>query len=158
MKNMKSYSAGFIKTRFLIALLITLSILPLCTSMVRLLGNVNMDYDLVNSELSMMDLRRILLIAYDLEINEYELNFTYHNSPYNLRLINDKLILSPGTQIYLNDIKEASFYTKNGCLYLRYVNNDNKEYEKIIGSAKSFHLPEFSNNYDDGTRDDYDLY
>lgn len=158
MKNMKSYSAGFIKTRFLIALLITLSILPLCTSMVRLLGNVNMDYDLVNSELSMMDLRRILLIAYDLEINEYELNFTYHNSPYNLRLINDKLILSPGTQIYLNDIKEASFYTKNDCLYLRYVNNDDKEYEKNIGSAKSFHLPELSNNYDDGTRDDYDLY
>ena len=68
------------------------------------------------------------------------------------------MILSPGTQIYLNDIKEASFYTKNGCLYLRYVNNDNKEYEKNIGSAKSFHLPELSNNYDDGTRDDYDLY
>ena len=149
---------GFIKSRYLIALLITLSILPLCTSMVRLLGGINIDYNLVNNEIALMDLRRILLIAYDLEISDYQLDFIYHNDNYTLRYINDKLILSPGTQIFLNDIKEANFYGKNGCLYLRYVTNDNKEYERNIGAEKGFHLDELSDNYDDDYRDDYDLY
>lgn len=151
-------SNGFIKSRFLIALLITLSILPICSITVRLLANVNVDYNLVNNEMALMDLRRILLIAYDLNISDYELNFIYHNDNYCLRYINDKLVLSPGTQIYLNDIKEANFITKNGCLYLRYVTNDNKEYERNIGTEKGFHLDELPDNYDDGDRDDYDLY
>lgn len=148
----------FIKTRFLVALFITLSLFPLSSLMVKLIANIKMDYDLVNSEMSLMDLRRILLIAYDLEISEYELNFVYHDTNYVLRFINDKLVLSPGTQIYLNDIKEASFYTKNNCLYLRYVNNENQEYEKNIGTKEGFHLSELSDNNDDGSRDDNDIY
>ena len=149
---------GFIKSRYLIALLITLSILPLTTSMLRLMASVNLDYNLVNNEIALMDLRRILLIAYDLQISDYQLDFIYHNDNYTLRYINDKLILSPGTQIFLNDIKEANFYSKNGYLYLRYVTNDNKEYERNIGTEKGFHLDELSDNYDDDNRDDYDLY
>ena len=149
---------GFIKSRYLIALLITLSVLPITTSTIRLLASVNLDYNLINNEMALMDLRRILLIAYDLSISDYQLDFIYHNDNYTLRYVNDKLILSPGTQIFLNDIKEANFYSKNGCLYLRYVTNDNKEYERNIGTEKGFHLDELSDNYDDDNRDDHDLY
>ncbi len=149
---------GFIKSRYLIALLITLSILPISSTIFRLLSFINPDYNLVNNEIALMDLRRILLIAYDLQISDYQIDFIYHNDNYRLYYVNDKLILSPGTQIYLNDIKEANFFVKNGCLYLRYVTNDNKEYERNIGTEKGFHLDELSDNYDDGDRDDYDLY
>lgn len=147
---------GFIKTRFLIALFITLSLLPISASMIRLIADIKMDYNLVNNEIAMMDLRRILLIAYELDISEYELNFIYHNTSYSLRFVNDKLILSPGTQIYLNNIKEASFYIKNGCLYLKYINYENREYEENIGFQKGFYLPEFSFDYDgdDGSNND----
>ncbi len=149
---------GFIKSRYLIALLITLSILPIATSIIRLVASINLDYNLINNEMALMDLRRILLIAYDLQISDYQVDFIYHNDNYTLRYINDKLVLSPGTQIFLNDIKEANFYSKNGCLYLRYVTNDNKEYERNIGTEKGFHLDELYDNYDNGDRDDYDLY
>ncbi len=143
-----SRNNGFTYGRTLIALLITLSILPLALSIFNLVANLKPDYNLVNNELALLDLRRILLIAYDLKINDYNLEFTYHNETYNLYYVNDKLILTPGTQIYLNDIKEACFSCENNVLYLDYITNNNKEYKSVIGKEKGFYIDDFFNNND----------
>lgn len=143
----RRYRNGFVLTRTLVALFITVTILPLALTTFIYCANLDCDYNLVNNELALMDLRRVLLISYDIEVNEHELNFLYHNDNYSLSLINEKLILQPGTQIYLNDIDDVSFYTKSGSIYLAY-SSKGKEYERNIGKEKGIYLDDFSN--DDG--------
>ena len=147
-----SNNRGF-ATRSLIALLITLSILPLAVSIMAYCASLKQNYNLVNSEIALMDLRRIMLISYDLCVNDNQLDFIYHNEEYHLVYVNDKLILTPGTQIILNNIKEASFYEKNDSIYLRYIDDDNKEYKRNIGSAKRFYIDDFSFDNDELSSD-----
>ena len=116
-----SNNRGFIYTRTMIAILIVLTILPILISAYSLIAKYNIDYNLLSNEISIMDLRRVLLLAYDIKINSHEMHFIYHNENYVLRLSNNKLVLQPGTQIYLNDIKEINFNTKNGSIYLTYI-------------------------------------
>lgn len=143
--------------RNLIALLITLTILPLAVSVFTFVGNHEFNYDLVNNEMALMDLRRVMLLAYDIEVSDYELNFIYHNDDYTLRYVNNKLILQPGTQIYLNGIDDVSFYKENNSIYVNYTDENGKEYKRNIGKEKGIHIDEFLDN-DDGDSIDSDAY
>ena len=134
---------GSIYLRTLIALLVTMSILPLAVTIFRNASCIVPDYALLNDELAMMDLRRILLLAYDMEISDTHLKFIYHGEDYVLGLVNERLILHPGTQMYLDDVKEVRFYTKNGSLYMSYVRNNGKEYERNIAKEEGIHLDDF---------------
>ena len=140
---------GIILTDTLIALLVTVSILPLAITVFRFCANFEFDYDFVNNEIAFMDLRRVILLAYDININEHELDFIYHGEDFSLRVVNKKLILQPGTQIYLNDINGASFYTKNGSIYISYMTKKGKEYERNIGKEKGIYLDDFLDNNDE---------
>lgn len=142
--------------RTLIALLITLSILPLAVSSFRLVGNYEFNYNYVNNEIALMDLRRVMLLAYDIEVNDYEVNFIYHNDNYSLRYVNNKLLLQPGSQMYLNGIIDLNFTIENGCIYVNYVNEDGKEYKSNIGKEKGIYLDDFLNNDDVGDNLDDD--
>lgn len=131
-------------SRAILALIITLCILPLCVSSFRMVSNIEFNYDEVNDELALNDLRRILLLAYDLDIKGYELDFVYQGKDYCLSLNNNRLVLSPGYQMFLNDVDVLSFKERHGCVFVRYERK-NKSYERAICSAQRFYLDEFSN-------------
>ncbi len=143
-----SGNRGITYGRTLIALLITLTILPLAISIFSFVANIKPNYNLLNNELALIDLRRRLLIAYDLNIEENRLEFINNGETNYLYYVNDKLILSPGTQIYLNDVKDVYFSKENGVIYLNYITNDNKEYKSAIGKEKGFYIDDFLDNND----------
>lgn len=143
-----SGNRGITYGRTLIALLITLTILPLAISIFSFVANIKPNYNLLNNELALIDLRRRLLIAYDLNIEENRLEFINNGETNYLYYVNDKLILSPGTQIYLNDVKDVYFNLENGVIYLNYITNDNKEYKSAIGKEKGFYIDDFLDNND----------
>ncbi len=143
-----SGNRGFTYGRTLMALLITLTILPLAISIFSFVANIKPNYNLSNNELALIDLRRRLLIAYDLNIEENRLEFINNGETNYLYYVNDKLILSPGTQIYLNDVKDVYFSKENGVIYLNYITNDNKEYKSAIGKEKGFYIDDFLDNND----------
>ena len=143
-----SGNRGITYGRTLIALLITLTILPLAISIFSFVANIKPNYNLLNNELALIDLRRRLLIAYDLNIEENRLEFINNGETNYLYYVNDKLILSPGTQFYLNDVKDVYFNLENGVIYLNYITNDNKEYKSAIGKEKGFYIDDFLDNND----------
>ena len=149
MRAMYSANRGSVNIGTLLALLITLTVLPLAVTVFRHAAGLDFDYDQVNSEMALMDLRRVLFLAYDLKVYDNELEFIYHNDDYHLRLVNGRLILQPGTQIYLNDIEEVRFYTRNGSLYLAYRTSRGKEYERNIGKENGIHLDDFPADNDE---------
>lgn len=130
--------------RNLLGLLITITLLPICISAFRFSSDLTFNYDEINDEIALMQLREILLITYDMNMDANQLSFRYKNKDFTLRLVNNKLLLQPGTQIFINDIDYLRFENKNSCIYVIYE-RDNKEYERILCCEKGLYLDDFSN-------------
>ena len=129
--------------RNILGLIITITLLPICIQAFIYTSNISFDYNEVNDELALFQLREQLLIAYDMKVNTDEMNFVYKNKDYKLSLVNEKLILQPGTQIYLNDVDDLFFENRNGCIYVCYTRK-NKQYERIICKQEGIYIDDFS--------------
>ena len=79
--------------RNLIALFITLLLLPIALLLFRYTSNLKVDYMSLNDEIALSELREVLLLSYDLNIYEDYLAFIYQNEEYKLSLVNNKLLL-----------------------------------------------------------------
>lgn len=132
--------------RNLIGLIIITTMLPICALTFKYAGDINFDYNEINDEIALMQLRELMLISYDVYINNDSVDFIYKNKQFKLSNVNDKLILQPGTQIFLNDIDDLYFDERNSCIYVCYKRK-NKNYERIIGSAEGIYIDDFSNCY-----------
>ncbi len=130
--------------RTLLGLIITCTMLPITVQAFRFTSNIKFEYNEINDEIALMQLREILLIAYDMDIYSDELNFRYKNKDFSLSLVNNKLLLQPGTQIFLNDVDNIVFKTKNDFIYIEYERN-NETYERLIGKQEGFYINDFSN-------------
>ena len=129
--------------RNIIGLLIILSILPLYLSGFSYVSKIGFDYDQINDEIALCQLRENLLIAYDLNYQSDCLSFRYKNKDFSLSLVNNKLLLQPGTQIYLNNIDSLYFTDQNNIIYVCYTKN-NKEFKRPIIAKQGIYLDEFS--------------
>ena len=136
--------------RTLLGLLIIIIMLPIMTKSFIYTSNIEFNYNEINDELALMQLRELLLLAYDVNINDTSMDFIYKNKNFCLSMINNKLILQPGTQIFLNDIDNLCFKIMDNCIYIDYERDD-KTYESIIASKEGVYLNDFSNcdDFDD---------
>ena len=142
------YRRGFISFRAIVALLITLSILPLSVYALTYSSHLKFNYDEINDEIALLQLRRILLIVYDVKNNGYSLEFIYHNNNYTLSLINNRLVLEPGYQMFLDKVDSIEFYEEGNSIYIKYEKN-NYEYTTPIIKQNGIYLDDFSDSYDD---------
>lgn len=138
--------------RNLIGLIITITMLPICIEAFTFTSNIKFNYNEINDELALAQLREQMLIAYDMYVSSDQIDFTYKNKGFKLSLVNNKLILQPGAQIYLADIDDLRFETRNGCVYVIYERND-KTYERVICQQERLYIDDFSacDVLDDGT-------
>ena len=138
--------------RNLIGLIITITMLPICIEAFTFTSNIKFNYSEINDEIALAQLREQMLIAYDMYVTSDQINFIYKNKDFKLSLVNGKLILQPGTQIYLADIDDLRFETRNGCVYVIYERN-NKTYERVICQEERLYIDDFSacDVLDDGT-------
>lgn len=144
----RRYRRGFIELRSVVAIVVIISILPIIVSLFSILCNFKANYDFINDEISLFQLRRIMLITYDIDNRYDELCFKYHNDDYNLSLINSRLILQPGYQIFLNNVDYVYFESGNGLLELIYGRNGNEK-RTCIYKEKGIYIDDFSNTDDE---------
>lgn len=143
---------GFIELRTIIALLITITMLPLATYIITFASNLDFSYDEINDEISLLELRKILLIAYDVRNDGGNLNFIYDDTNYSLSLINNRMVLQPGYQMFLDKIDDLEFINEGNSIYVKY-NKNNKEYKTPIIKQKGIYLDDFS--FDDDECDEF---
>ena len=129
--------------RNLIGLIIAVILLPLFLMAFRYVTEIGFDYDQVNDEIAISQLREQMLISYDLKFTRNMLTFRYKNDDFRLSEVNGMLLLQPGTQIYLNDVDSLHFEKRNRCIYVVYERNG-KEYEQVIVSEKGIYIDAFS--------------
>lgn len=117
--------------------------MPLSSLTLDYVSRIDYDYSEINDEIAMYQLRELLLIAYDIEIYDDEINFTYQDKTFRLSLINNRLILTPGTQIYLDEVDNLYFMQSDGLIYVNYEKDD-RQYQKVLINADGIYLDKFS--------------
>ena len=93
--------------------------------------NVLKDRTPLQDQIALVQLRHYLAVAYDIELQPTMISFQRQHEEMRLRLVNQNLIIQPGTQIFLMDIESAMFYLEKDSVILRYV-RDNHEYEVFL--------------------------
>lgn len=129
--------------RNVFGLMVCLIMLDLALISFVFVGDIEFDYDAINDDVAINQLRRILLISYDVNASADGMRFVYHNKEFYLNFVNNRLILQPGTQIFLNRIDEGTITTLNNCYVVKYKRKG-KEYEKVLCSENGVYIDDFS--------------
>lgn len=111
---------GYSLIEVLIGLILSFFVLQLLLAGFKYINIDRHDYssqDLISS----FQLHQILNSSTDIEVSENEVSFSYFNEERSLSLINNKLILKPGTVIYFLKVDECKFYIEDEKIYIKII-------------------------------------
>jgi len=122
---------GFALVEVLVAILTVCICIPILVSVISLMRTSLKDRTSLQDQIALVQLRRYLAVAYDIELLPSSLTFQRQHEEMRLSVVNQNLIVQPGTQMFLMDIEAALFYLEGDSVMLRYV-RDNQEYEVFL--------------------------
>ena len=109
---------GFAAADILLAMMIVSVGMPIVTAAAGVITDLTEFEPSFQDEIALIQLRDILMIAYDIRCEGDVLCYEYMHKDYELALVNRKLIAAPGTQIFLTEIDDASFMQKGNVVYV----------------------------------------
>lgn len=122
---------GFALVEILVAILTVCICIPILVSVISLMHTSLKDRTSLQDQIALIQLRRYLAVAYDVELLPSSLTFQRQQEEMRLSVVNQNLIVQPGTQMFLMDIETALFYLEGDSVMLRYVRNQ-QEYEVYL--------------------------
>ena len=122
---------GFALIEILICILTVCICIPITVQVISITRSIIKDRTPLQDQIALVQLRHFLAVAYDIELQPTMISFQRQHEEMRLRLVNQNLIIQPGTQIFLIDIESAMFYLENDSVILRYV-RENQEYEVFL--------------------------
>ena len=122
---------GFALVEVLVAVLTVCICIPIMVSVISLMRTSLKDRTSLQDQIALVQLRRYLAVAYDIELLPSSLTFQRQHEEMRLSVVNQNLIVQPGTQMFLMDIEAALFYLEGDSVMLRYI-RDNQEYEVFL--------------------------
>ena len=131
MHNYLRRKRGVILEQYLIALMIMVSLLPVSLSCALVLEKSKVYDARLQDEIALAQLRHILFVSDNFTVSGSELYFTYHDEECELDLVNSRLVMKPGTQIFLTDIDELHFQLNNDLLEIYYV-RESESYARTL--------------------------
>lgn len=121
---MRKKVAGFT----LIETLIALFVFTLCINLALGLFNVMKRHPLTTDHLQdlngLRQLTQYLALACDVEIAHDRLNYRYRDQKFTLSLVNNNLIIQPGTNILLLDLDKIEFASEGDQIIMSYRRNE----------------------------------
>ncbi|MBR2829467.1 MAG: hypothetical protein IKE68_02855 [Solobacterium sp.] len=105
----------------LIVLLTALACLPAVMASLNALRLLLIPSPVIQDEIALCQLRRILSLSHDMEVSSGQVHFIYHGEEARISPVNGNLILQPGTQIFLTELDQCSFSVNDGLLYVSTV-------------------------------------
>lgn len=119
---------GFTLIEALLALFITSLISLLGCMLINLaLHFVHIDVDTQN-QFAILQIRRELSIVSEIRVNEERLEYVLNHKKYELYFDKNRIVKSPGYEIYMENIDSAHFYKKEDGYYL-WFKKQNKIYD-----------------------------
>lgn len=119
---------GSLLIDYLLTLSIALTLLPILVVSLFVLSYTLKINPKVQDMIATYQFQRMLLISYDMTILEDSLYFNYQNREMKASVVNQNLIIQPGTQVIYPKIENVSFYKEDGVIYVAFERNA-KKYE-----------------------------
>ena len=121
------FRRGSILAEYIISILIVITFIPLLILCIRINISSLTFQEEAQDEIALAQLKKILNVGSSFEVSSNMIQFDYHDEKYRLYLVNNHLILTPGTQIFLSDIDSINFYLDKSYIYCTYKR---KEYSQ----------------------------
>jgi lipopolysaccharide export system protein LptA len=86
----------------------------------------------IQDEISTIQIMRLLTISNNIDVSSNRISFDLDNKTWNIELINNNVILQPGTQFIFIDVDNAWFNKENRFIYINFIRK-NIEYKRLIG-------------------------
>jgi len=137
------YKKGFIKSGLIINLFAVLVLLPILWQCYQLIACFPKYYQQMQDLISLRQLQHILLVSYEQKVEDNELNFRYQGKDFRLRVYENHLLLSPGSQFFMGVFAEAYFELEGDLIILNVV-REKSENSYILGQKESFSIADFS--------------
>ncbi len=80
-----------------------------------------------------LQLKQILNLGSNIEISSDQIEYDYNENHFTVNLINDRLIIQPGTNILILDINSVEFIEDDLGLVIIYQREDQTYHRKIYG-------------------------
>ena len=122
--------SGFLLKDMLVLLFIALLMLPLASKSLEILASFKRQDSSIGDLLSLEKLKRELIIADELDLGLHELSFKKGEDIWRLIYQDKRLYLTPGYQLFLDDVDDLSFSVENGRIYVEYYKD--QKYEKHL--------------------------
>ena len=123
--------AGFALIEVLLSMMVLTAMIPITVLCIQPFGSMLQFDQEIQDQIALSQLRRILMLSYNVSCRSDEIDFVYQQQPRCVSLVNDHLVLSPGTQIFMTEIDHVTFLEEGKFIYIVYMRNQ-KEYEKIL--------------------------
>ena len=95
--------------------------LPIITTALRILSSFAMYDPSIGDMLSMEKLKRELILAYDIDLVSNKLTFKIGEDDHVLMYDGSRLYLTPGYQLFLDDVESLCFIKEDDDIYLEYL-------------------------------------
>ena len=124
---MRRSDRGMILEQMVISVAVLLMLAPVINLILFLQLRMTAFDEEIQDEIALAQLRRILNVSEDIRSSGSHLTFRYHDEPQQLYTVNDHLILTPGTKIFLSQIDSASFRISGHETLITYTRNGHEE-------------------------------
>ena len=122
---------GYILKDFLLGIIVFMMLFPVVVKSAEIVSGLNFVDAQLGDELSILQLRRKMIISENIVINGNSISFIIGDTEFTLKYEEHRLYLTPGYQLFLNDIDGLRFKNMDGMIFIEYEKN-NKRYERDI--------------------------
>ena len=122
---------GYILKDFLLGIIVFMMLFPVVVKSADIVSGLNFVDAQLGDELSILQLRRKMIISENIVINGNSISFIIGDTEFTLKYEEHRLYLTPGYQLFLNDIDGLRFKNMDGMIFIEYEKN-NKRYERYI--------------------------
>ena len=130
-RKRRNHRRGFVLAEYIIALMIVLTFVPLLVICIKLNINALRFHEETQDEIALSQLRKIMNVGSNFQVSSNQIQFDYHEDSYRLYLINNHLILTPGTHIFLSDVNHLSFSYRGSYIYCDYKRKEHT-YSRVL--------------------------
>ena len=122
---------GYILKDFLLGIIVFMMLFPVVVKSAEIVSGLNFVDAQLGDELSILQLRRKMIISENIVINGNSISFIIGDTEFTSKYEEHRLYLTPGYQLFLNDIDGLRFKNMDGMIFIEYEKN-NKRYERYI--------------------------
>lgn len=126
-------TSGYTLLETLIALMISSLIFLSIYQIINMMSYIRL-YDQHLQDINgVLQLKQILNLGSNIEISSDQIEYDYNENHFTVNLINDRLIIQPGTNILILDINSVEFIEDDLGLVIIYQREDQTYHRRIYG-------------------------